>query len=382
MSGRILIVDDEPNMLRLGEYALKTAGYETLTAETGMKALKLVQTERPDLVILDLMLPDVSGMEVCQQLRAKPETADLPIIMLSARGRVSDKVSGLKAGADEYVTKPVDWDEMVARVSALLERTRRLRTAQPAKLGKVIGFIGAKGGVGTTTVALNVASILAAQKKTVIVGEIRSGYGTLSQQLNLAPVKNLTNLLKLGPRQMSEQELSMALTTFPSGLAVLFGPQKVDQFNEVDPAQANALTTGLTRLADFLIVDLPCYPSGASQAVMHHCDLVVLVVEPEPVCVWSGKITLELLMAWGVSLGRVVAMVVNRAELTMDLGKIRSLLGCEILGVVPPAREVCIAAQKQGLPFVLSHPNHIAAINLTEITNKLVADNITALSMR
>ena len=104
MSARILVVDDEPSLLRLIAYVLETEGYETITASSGMEALDQVQTGQPDLVILDVMLPDISGIDVCQQLRDKPETALLPIIMLSARTQVPDKIRGLQAGADEYVT--------------------------------------------------------------------------------------------------------------------------------------------------------------------------------------------------------------------------------------------------------------------------------------
>ncbi|HVT61788.1 MAG TPA: response regulator [Thermoanaerobaculia bacterium] len=108
MKARVLVVDDEPSLLRLTEYSLRAEGYTVTTAETAAEGLRKVHTERPDLLVLDVMLPDMSGVEVCQQIRGNPETADLPIIMLSARALTTDKVKGLRSGADEYVTKPVD----------------------------------------------------------------------------------------------------------------------------------------------------------------------------------------------------------------------------------------------------------------------------------
>jgi pilus assembly protein CpaE len=303
--------------------------------------------------------------------------------MLSARAEVSDKVVGLKAGADEYVTKPVDSDEMVARVAALLERTRRLRWVQPAKHGKVLGFIGAKGGVGTTTVVLNVASVLARQKKSVIAVELGSYYGTFSAQLRHTAAANLRNLLELDSGRINERALSMPLANLPSGLGVLFGPQKAEEFKEIEPAQAEAVITGLAGMADYTVIDLSCHPSAASQAAIRHCDFVALVVEREPTCVMSGKVTLELLESWGVSGGLVGAVVVNRTVLPMPMSftEIGSRLGCEIVGVVPPAVEACMAAQEQGVPLVLYQPDNIAAVNLTEIASRLAADKITALRL-
>ena len=122
MGAKILVVDDEPNALHMIGYALQAEGYEVVVAQNGAEAISKAQTEAPDLVILDVMMPDMSGTEVCEQLRKSQETFSLPIIMLSAKTQVSDKVSGLEAGADEYLTKPITPQELVAPVKALLGR--------------------------------------------------------------------------------------------------------------------------------------------------------------------------------------------------------------------------------------------------------------------
>jgi DNA-binding response OmpR family regulator len=381
MSDKVLIVDDEPNVLRMLGYALEVAGYAITTAQTGMEALGKVEIEQPDLVILDIMMPDMSGIEVCQQLRANPGTAHLPVIILSARGQVVDKIGGFKAGADEYVTKPVDPDEMIVRVAALLERTRRLRQARPVKRAKLLGFLGAKGGVGTTTVALNVASVLAAQNNTVIAVELRSCHGTFAVQLGHVPRTNLSNLLELDLGTIDSRALSRVLINVLPGLSVLFGPQEVNQFREIDPDHAEAIITGLAGMADYVIIDFPCYPSTASQAAMRSCDFVTLVVDPEPMCVMCGEVALKLLKSWGVSSGIVGIVVVNRTELAMELRGIWSRLGCEIVGVVPPARQACIAAQQQGLPLVRYQPQSMAAMGLAEIGNRLMGDKVMAMSL-
>jgi two-component system phosphate regulon response regulator PhoB len=122
MAERILVVDDEPDLLELVRVNLRQAGYEVVTAETGREALESLRRSRPELMLLDLMLPDLSGTEVCRQVRSDPELAWLPIIMLTAKADEVDRVVGLELGADDYVTKPFSPRELVLRVRAVLRR--------------------------------------------------------------------------------------------------------------------------------------------------------------------------------------------------------------------------------------------------------------------
>ena len=120
--GRILIVDDEEDILSLVEYNLRKEGYRTIGVKTGEAALQLVEEETPDLIILDLMLPEMDGLEVCRILKSNENTSDIPIIMLTAKGEETDIVVGLEIGADDYVTKPFSPRVLLARTKALLRR--------------------------------------------------------------------------------------------------------------------------------------------------------------------------------------------------------------------------------------------------------------------
>ena len=122
MKPKILVVDDEPDALELIQYNLKAAGYDVVTAADGEEALKKARASQPALVILDVMLPEVDGLEVCKTLRREPTTSSIPIIMLTAKAAEIDRVLGLELGADDYVTKPFSPREMVLRVKALLRR--------------------------------------------------------------------------------------------------------------------------------------------------------------------------------------------------------------------------------------------------------------------
>jgi two-component system response regulator MprA len=119
---RVLVVEDEPNIADFIRRGLIYKGYEVDVAHSGERALELARDSLPDIVVLDLMLPDIDGVEVCRRLRAAD---DVPIIMLTARDAVADKVEGLESGADDYITKPFEFDELLARIKAALRRRSR-----------------------------------------------------------------------------------------------------------------------------------------------------------------------------------------------------------------------------------------------------------------
>ncbi len=136
-TARILIVEDEEPLSLLLRYNLETEGYDVETVARGDDADTRLRESTPDLVVLDWMLPGLSGIELCRRLRARPETKSLPIIMLTARGEESERVRGLSTGADDYIVKPFSVPELVARIRALLRRSRPERLADVLTLGEI-----------------------------------------------------------------------------------------------------------------------------------------------------------------------------------------------------------------------------------------------------
>jgi len=132
MNNKILIVDDEPDIVDLVSYNLKKDGFRVMTASDGEAALHKIRKDRFDLVVLDLMLPGIQGVELCRIIRNDPKTADTPIIMLTAKGEEVDRVIGLESGADDYMTKPFSSRELVARIKAILRRTGEKATTEKA----------------------------------------------------------------------------------------------------------------------------------------------------------------------------------------------------------------------------------------------------------
>ncbi len=155
MSSRVLIVEDEPDIRALVVHHLKREGYQVSAASSGEEALRQVQAAPPDLVLLDLMMPAMDGLEVCRRLRQDPATASLPIVMLTAKGDEVDRVLGLEIGADDYVVKPFSPRELLARVRAVLRRSRPAPGAAPLRLGALVVDVGTRtASVGGEALAL------------------------------------------------------------------------------------------------------------------------------------------------------------------------------------------------------------------------------------
>ncbi len=383
MSGdRVLIVDDEPNLLRLVEYALQQEGYETLVATTGVEAIAAVEQHDPDLLILDVMMPDMTGLEVCQRIRANPATENMPIIILSARGQVSDKIEGLEAGADEYLAKPVLPEEMVARVTALLQRTRRLQRDHQTEKGRVVGIIGAKGGVGTTTLALNLAATFAEQGDGVIVCELRDHVGTAARQLGQIPDASFAELTTLQPLDVGSKEVAGKLMAHPAGFNVLYAPQPGEVVEELSAELAEAVVDRLASLGSHVFLDLPYPLTAATCAALGSCDDIVLVVEREPGAVWSAAAHLDSMRSLGVPRSRVSAVLVNRARLgvSTNMEEVRAHLECDLLGLIP-AGEGFMFAYAKGLPLVSAQPDDPAAGAVRDIAAALNARRGTPVSV-
>jgi DNA-binding response OmpR family regulator len=119
---KILIVEDDPSFSRAVCHIIEKEGYDVITAANGLTGLRMAKEDKPDLLILDVMLPGLDGFEICSRLRHEPQTARLPIIMLSAKGQETDKTTGLKVGANEYLTKPVDRAVLLEKLTSLLAK--------------------------------------------------------------------------------------------------------------------------------------------------------------------------------------------------------------------------------------------------------------------
>ena len=374
MTYKILIVDDQPEMLQLLGMAFEEQGYEIEVAQTAKTTLKKIKQGQPDLVILDIMLPGMSGVEICKLLRSDPKTANLPIVLLSALADVETKIAGLQAGADEYITKPVDPREMVARVVALLERTERLREASSDAKGRILTVLGSKGGVGTTTVTLNVAGTLVKNGSSVVAAELVSSQGSFSHHMGLASFRHLGDLLDLYPKKVDRKELKRNLSKHPTGLQLLCSSPEPGLHQDLSPEFVESLIDSLTREADFVVVDVPSRLDVVSQAILGQSDCVLIVLEPTPIGLDAAKAICELVRLWASGASMIGCIAVNRSGIASSLttAELEAELGIPVLGIVPQAGDPLASAYRQKQLLVFAQPGHGAAEGISTITKALL----------
>jgi len=373
MGKKILIVDDEANMLRMLGMTLEAAGYTVAIAQEAETARAKIAEEEPDLLILDIMMPGISGMELLKELRADPETEALPIILLSALSTVEDKISGLKAGADEYLTKPVDPREFIVRVASLLERTERLRESSSGDSGKVISFLGVKGGVGTSRLALNVAGTLGRGETTVVAAELHASAGTFARTMGITDPTDIGSLLAGEPDRITRKAVSSALIKHPTGIRLLCYPPDEAEISSPKADSISLILDHLSREAQFLILDLGHTLDVVSQAALQVSDAVVLVLEPTPVCLDAGLHVASIVKKWASGASLIGAVAVNRSALASSLNQeeIESHLKLPVIGIIPQAGDLLANAYRRGQLLIAEQPEHMASSAMMRIAKTI-----------
>ncbi|MBN1812234.1 MAG: response regulator [Anaerolineae bacterium] len=380
MARKILIVDDDLETVKLIGLMLEHRGYDISAAQSGAQALAKVQEGNPDLIVLDVMMPDMDGHEVCRRLRASPVTADIPIIMFTAKTQLDDKVAGFQAGADDYLTKPVHPDELASHVEAVLMRSarRQAESPEPIMRAKVFSLLGSKGGVGTTTLAVNLAVAFAqgpAHGKRIYFADMQSGMAAASFQFGLRRAGSIARLLERPPEQIDDRVMEAHLEEHRSGVFVLSGQSEPFGVAEaVTPAYAEAIVRRIGSMADYLFLDLGVGLGETNRRLLPQCYQIVVAIEPQRSSLEFAKLLLaEMVESLNIPRHRVSLVLVNKmaSAATFTKDTIEGLLQHELAGVVTPAPELAFQSCENGIPMVTAQPNSLAAQQIQTIADYL-----------
>ena len=371
MTERILIVDDDVDSLKLIGLMLQRQGYEIIVANSGQQALGKANVEHPDLIILDIMMPDMDGYEVCRRLRRDSVTQAIPIIMFTAKTMVDDKVAGFEAGADDYLTKPTHPAELASRVKAVLARSAAQR--RPQNDAVAMGFMGAKGGVGTTTLAINVAAAMVQDDQTILA-DFRLGQGTLGLALGFGRSTGMANLLSRPTSEITARAVENELVTHSSGLRLLLSSTRPKEaLLSIAPESAAMIVRHLRTLSHTVLLDLGSGLNHLNARLLTDLDQFTLCVEPNRVSLNIARDILHEIEQSGLTASHVNIVLINRTQTSLQVPwqEAEQILGHEMTAIISPAPELAFQAAEAGFPIILFQPNSIVASQFNKLAEEM-----------
>lgn len=378
MPEKILIVDDDVETLRLVGLMLQKQGYQILAANNGTQAISISKSELPDLILLDIMMPDMDGYEVTRILRNLPETSSIPIMMFTAKSQVDDKVAGFDAGVDDYITKPTHPAELTAHVKALLTRKSKNRAAEPPQAkGLVVGMIAAKGGLGVSTLAINLGVIIRQQtKQEVIVAEIRPSQGSLGADLGYARPEGLNLLLKRPMAEITQKAVDTEMILHSSGVKLLMTSSDPKDISLAGNTEGICtIIKHLAHLGHYVLLDIGINICPGFEKILELCNELVVVVEPMPSTITRTKVLLESVGELGFGKAHVLSLVlINRirSDIQLSWTQVQDALGISILSIVTPAPELAYQACVRNTPMVLAQPDGLTVQQYAKIANSII----------
>ena len=362
MTEKILIIDDDVDTLRLVGLALQKQGYQILVASGGSQGLTLAETENPDVILLDIMMPDIDGYEVARRLRGNNKIPRIPILMFTAKTQLDDKVSGFEAGADDYLTKPTRPSELITHVKSLLARTvKGKQISQPiTSTAYSIGIIAARGGLGVTTVAINLGSaLIETTGSEVIVAELRLGQGTLALDFGESSSSALFQLVNTPSIELSRQVVLDHLYNHPTNLRILYGSTRPKDAGLI-PAevQFDHLAKRLSQLCAYLVLDLGSGLTSINGKLLNFCNQIIVVVEPNINTILHTKALISDLLDMGRDKQSIIVVLVNRAQSNVQLNwsQVYDYLGYPVPIALVPAPELIAQALRTKTTVVASSP--------------------------
>ena len=357
MAAKILVVDDDPNVQRLLQYTLNQEGYDVVIAADGAEGFRLWGAETPDLILLDVVLPNLDGYQVATKIRAEEATnTHVPIIMLTAEREVEQKVRGLRAGADDYLIKPFHPAELLARIKSLLARfaPRETLLARPP-LGRVLAFYPAKGGVGSTTIALNAAIALhreLGRKVCLVDGNLQFGDHRVFLDLGLDR-KSIVDVVTAPT--VDGDLIKQVLVKHDSGIDLLLAPPTPETADLVRPEHLPQIAEYLRTMYDYVLIDVDKRLDDVNLGVFEAAEIVFVVMTADLSCLKNVRLILETMQHLGYPSSKV-QLVLNRSNAFTGInvknaeGALRRTIDHQIVNEYRGA----ISALNSGAPFMFT----------------------------
>jgi pilus assembly protein CpaE len=359
---RVLLIDDEPIYYKMIVHALKPHGYEVEYARTGMDGLKTVPLYNPDVIITDVRLPDLSGYEVAQRLRRDARFEGIPIIFLTSQADLSNKLKAFEAGADDYLSKPFQPEELVARMGMLVRRGEVLRIARKQDTVKeqaaVITVHSLRGGVGCSSTAINLGMALHRlwERPTLVIDTVLNA-GQVALMLNASPVHSWEDLTDVRPADIDSTVVEGLVSTHASGLHFIAAPAYPIALDSFTDEIWQVVLEELRGMYEFIIVDTAHDFSNISIHMLSASDTVLMMLAPEMAAIRSAVCALNIYDRLGFEPAKVMPVLNNLAPQSgIKQNQVEKVLKRPVKYVVPYSPAEFIRSLNFGEPLVASYP--------------------------
>ena len=360
---RILVIDDEALYHKMIAHALEKEKYQFDFALSGNEGLQKAKINKPDLIITDVMMPDIDGYEVTRLLRRDPQFAHIPILVLTAQAGLQSKLKSFEAGADDHLTKPFEPEELAARLSALL---RRAEVVSPRALpgtvhedARLIALHSLRGGTGCSSLAVNLGVGLASLWQTpTILLDLSMVAGQVALMLNATLKRTWADIAKYNPAELDLDMLESIVGKHESGVAFIAAPTYPTEAETISGDLLDASLQMLRKHYDYMVADLPHDFSDIVVHTLDIADVILLTTAPDVASIRAAAAALDTYGKLNYPPEKI-KLILNATfpKHGMPKDKIEAALGIPVMLTVPYTSDRFVEAINYGQPLVSSKPD-------------------------
>ncbi len=357
MAAHILVVDDNELNLKLATRVLEKDGYQISTALNGIEALNLANAKPPDLAILDVMMPDMDGYELCARLRENPKMKHMPIIILTALSSVEDRLKAFDVGADDFLSKPFIPAELLARVKVSL-RHLETRAVHQEHFAYKVAVFSLRGGVGVSTLATNLAAgMTQLWGEESVLADMAFFNGQSALMFDLPMRNTWGDLANIPSEEIDGEILEQIMLRHGGGTRVLAAPRSAVNADMISDDKVRRVIELLENRYPYLIFDLPHDFSPTTLATLDAADKILLVLAPELASVRSAGMALSVFEELGYPDDKIeLVLNWNFQSQGLPRGEIETALKRKIQIVIPYVADSIVTAITMGKPPIITAP--------------------------
>jgi len=363
----ILAIDDVKIYHNMIIHALEPQGYQIETALSGSEGIQKARSINPDLIITDVMMPDMSGYEVTSALRREENFAHTPILVLTAQADMQAKLNAFEAGADDYLTKPFAPKELEARIVALLRRVERLKAvhkeSKNEEKARLIAVHSLRGGIGCSSLAVNLSlSMFELWHKPTILIDLAMTAGQVALMLSAPLKRTWADLARFSADEIDFEAINSVINQHESGLSLIPAPTLPSEATSLGTEMLGTALKMLRQEFCYIVADLPHDFNAMTLCALDEADLVLLLVAPEMASIRAASAALDTYTKLNYppeKIKLILNAVVPRSGLSKE--KIESALALPITVTIPYIADKFVQAINYGQPYISSHPDDAVA---------------------